>query len=159
MNLVHSVSLDTILKAAVWSVLLCLVSAGNTGPPSKASFRLFGNEFHNHSYVDFNSVGDIDPEALTCRTDLTTCCRDNHTGDWYFPNGERLNKSELSDIYMARLYRNVQVRRRNNATTAGMYRCEIETSVANGDSREILYAGLYSNGGQYCKGMYCKGMY
>ena len=157
MNLVHSVSLDTVLKAAVLSVLLCLVSvlvAGNTLPRSEASFRLFGNEFHNHSYVDFSTVGDRDPEALMCRTDLTTCCRKNHTADWYFPNGDRLNKSELSDIYMARLDRNVQVRRRNNATTAGIYRCEIETSAANGDSREILYAGLYSNGGQYCKGMY-----
>ena len=135
------------------SVLLCLVSvlvAGNTLPWSEAFLRLLDKEyfFPNHSYVDFNLVG----RALVCRSDLETCCEENqtHTGDWYFPNGERLsNDSEFSDVYVVRAKRNVEMHRRNNATTvrAGIYRCEIETSAANGDSREILYAGLYSSGG------------
>ena len=115
----------------------------------EAFLRLFDNVFHNHSYVDFNLVGSTFTDALWCRTDLNTCCIDNHTTDWYFPNGERLsNDSDSSDIYVVRSKSNVELRRRNNATTAGIYRCEIETSVENGDSLETLYAGLYSSGGQ-----------
>ena len=122
---------------------------GNVRPSRSPAFlRLLGNVFHNHSYVDFNLVGRTSTEALVCQTNLETCCQENHTGDWYFPSGERLsNDSELSDIYVNRSDTNVALHRQNGATTAGMYRCEIETSRQNGDSRETLYAGLYSSGG------------
>ena len=146
------VSLDAVKRATVLGALLCLVFvlvAGNARPSRSPAFlRLLDNVFHNHSYVDFNLVGSTFTEALWCRTDLETCCQKNHTGDWYFPNGETLsNDSKFSDIYVSRSDTNVELRRQNNATTAGIYRCEIETSRENGDSREMLYAGLYSSGG------------
>ena len=111
--------------------------------------RLLTNEFPNHSYVDFNLVGDRSNNSVGCRSDLDECCRKNYTGDWYFPDGKKLSTNRSSsDIFVGRTVRLVQVRRQNNATTAGIYRCEIETSIENGDSREILYAGLYSSGGE-----------
>ena len=140
------------MKAAVLSTLLCLLSVlavDNKMPRSQTLLRLFDDIFPNHSYVDFNVVGDLYIEALNCRSDLDDCCQGNYTGDWYFPDGERLsNIRTFSDIYIARAFKSVQVRRQNNATTAGIYRCEIETSKENDNSREILYAGLYSSGGQ-----------
>jgi len=154
-----SLSLDAVKRATVSSALLCLVSVlvvgdnvlGNVRPSRSPAFlRLLESVFHNHSYVDFNLVGRTFYEALVCQASVETCCQENHTGtgDWYFPSGERLsNDSELSDIYMNRSNTSVALHRQNGATTAGMYRCEIETSRENGNSRETLYAGLYSSGG------------
>ena len=140
------------MKVAVLSALLCLASvlaAHNTMSRYRTFLRLNDDDYRNHSYVDFNLVGGKNIEALSCRSDLGTCCQDNHTGDWYYPDGEKLsNNRSSSDIYIARAFKSVQIRRQNNATTAGIYRCEIETSKENGDSREILYAGLYSSGGK-----------
>ena len=51
-----------------------------------------GQTLANHSYVDFSLVG-YGGDSVQCHTDLTTCCSGNqgiHRGDWYFPNGDRL---------------------------------------------------------------------
>ena len=146
MCLVCSLSLDIIMKAAVLSVLLSVLV--QVKPQGVAFVRFLDRDLRNHSYVDFNLVmGGSAP--VECRTDLRTCCSDIHSGDWYFPDGERLPRnSDFSDIFVARRFRNVQVRRKNFANTTGIYRCEIETSAANNGSRELVYAGLYSSGGQ-----------
>ena len=141
------------MKITTLSVLLCLLSALEEVHSQVYPFvRFLGNELQNHSYVDFNLVEANGDASVQCRTDLNTCCREMngpHRGDWYFPNGEILLDNDGNfDVYESERSRNVQVRRRNNATTAGIYRCEIETSAANGDSRGIVYAGLYSSGGQ-----------
>ena len=150
MCLIYSLIPDIIMKATDFSVLLCtcLISVLVQVKPQGVAFvRFLDIDLRNHSYVDFNQVrGGSAP--VECRTDLRTCCSDIHRGDWYFPNGERLPRNpDFSDIFVARRFRNVQVRRQNSANTTGIYRCEIETSVANNDSRDIVYAGLYSFGG------------
>ena len=45
--------------------------------------------------MDFSLVGHMrtNSDSVQCHTDLTTCCTGGqgiHRGDWYFPNGDRL---------------------------------------------------------------------
>ena len=55
-----------------------------------------GENLTNHSYVDLTLVGTdtSDPgNTVRCHTDLPTHCTNvqiKHRGDWYFPNGTRL---------------------------------------------------------------------
>ena len=118
------------MKITTLSVLLCLLSALEEVHSQVYPFvRFLGDELQNHSYVDFNLVGASGSASVQCYTDLDTCCREMngpHRGDWYFPNGEILLDSDGNfDVYESERTSNVQLCRRNNATTAGIYRCEI----------------------------------
>ena len=119
-----------------------------------------GETLLNHSYMDLSLVGHYHDglNSLQCHTDLVTCC--NRTqgadrGDWYFPSGDRLQFSaDPGDIYDQRIAQRVDIRRRNNGDTSGIYRCAIETNAVRSDNitdittRETVYAGLYSTGGR-----------
>ena len=114
-----------------------------------------GQTLADHSYVDISLVGNdgSGSDSVQCHTDLYSCCRaaqGTHRGDWYFPNGERLNFAmDDSDIYEHRDAQRVGIRRRNDATgPTGIYRCDIETeAVHDNDMRETVYVGLYTNDG------------
>ena len=109
----------------------------------------------DHSYVDLSLVGnDVwGSDSVRCHTDLNSCCsgmQGPHRGDWYFPNGARLNFSiDGSDIYEQRRAYKVDLHRRNNANgPSGIYHCDIETEVAHyNDMRETVYVGLYTSDG------------
>ena len=114
-----------------------------------------GQTLANHSYVDINEVG-TGSARVQCHTDLTTCCsiaQGPHKGDWYFPNGDRLNfPNPGEDIFESRQAQRVQLGRRNNANVpTGIYRCDIETvAVHDNGMRETVYMGLYtSSGGEH----------
>ena len=114
----------------------------------------------NHSYVDLTLVGRPEDggDSLECHTDLSTCCSGTdgpHRGDWYFPDGGRLQFSPGSDdIYEQREAQQVDLRRRNNANSpSGIYHCDIPTVAVhaqiNDESvRETLYVGVYATGGE-----------
>ena len=116
-----------------------------------------GNTIPNHGYVNLGLVGD-DPSGsnnvLQCHTDLNTCCRNmdgSHRGDWYFPNGTRLQFNSPGLVfYENREAQRVDLRRRNNANSpVGIYRCGIPTS-ADPSVRATVYVGLYTaSGGIY----------
>ena len=104
----------------------------------------FGNNnvIPNHGYVDLGMVGN---NSVQCHTG-------NHSGQWYFPNGDPLqNKSEDGDIYQVEPDMNntrVDLRRSNNADSpTGIYHCKIVVS-GNADGARV-YVGLYINGGKY----------
>ena len=118
------------------------------------SFR--GNTLPNHSYVNFNEVGEDRGDTVQCHTDLNTCCRTvqlSPRGDWFFPNGTKLPfYNESSDIYESLLTRVVRIRRLNSAIgPSGIYRCFIGTNAVHDNSDrsvgEAVYVGLYHNGG------------
>ena len=118
-----------------------------------------GQTLANHSYVDLSLVGTSGSDSVQCHTDLTTCCtsyRGPHHGDWYFPNGTRLQFSgNGGDIFESRGAQRVDLRRSNRATSpVGIYRCDIPTNVVHDDIdisvRATVYVGLYTgNGGIY----------
>ena len=144
------------MKATVMSVLLCLLSALVEVHSQTVPYVSFmGTNLPNHSYVDLTLVGiDVNgSDSVQCHTDLSTCCsaaQGADRGDWYFPNGMRLNFNEKgNDIYEHREAQRVNLRRRNNRDISGIYRCTVETSAVHNDSgQEIVYAGLYASGGE-----------
>ena len=117
-----------------------------------------GETLPNHAYADLTSVGTniSDPgNTVKCHTDLQTCCSARegpHRGDWYFPNGTRLPFStSTATIYESRHAQKVDVLRSNNALfPSGIYHCDIATSI-DASFREMVFVGLYSSGGIYCK--------
>ena len=109
-----------------------------------------GQTLDNNSYVDLSQVGSdaSGSDSVQCHTDLETCCTNTegfHRGDWYFPDGTRLQFS--GDIFMNRVSQRVNLRRINNANSpVGIYRCGIPTS-ADLSVRAIVYVGLYTASG------------
>ena len=110
-------------------LLLCLLSALVEVHSQAVPYVSFmGNYLPNHSYVDLTLVRDaVDgSDSVQCHTDLVTCCRraqGDDRGDWYFPNGDRLQFwNGPGDIYEQREAQRVDLRRRNNGDTLGIYR-------------------------------------
>ena len=143
-------------------LLLCLLSALVKVHSQTAPYVSFmGTNLPNHSYVDLTLVGD-GVDSVQCHTDLVSCCSGAQSpdrGDWYFPNGNRLQFGSVpGDIYETRAAQRVDLRRRNNGATSGIYRCTIETNVVRSDNssdtttRETVYAGLYASGGECAHG-------
>ena len=121
-----------------------------------------GDNLPNHAYVDLTLVGtdNSDPgNTVRCHTDLETCCGNSqgiHRGDWYYPNGDRMQfSSSGDDIFETRGAQRVNLRRRNNAMEpSGIYRCDIATVAVYDDNdisvRETVYVGLYLPSGGIC---------
>ncbi|CAI8051449.1 Receptor-type tyrosine-protein phosphatase F [Geodia barretti] len=119
-----------------------------------------GQTLANHSYVDISQVGRPDiggGEGVQCITDLATCCTSTggpHLGDWYFPDGSRLQfAGDGGDTFEFRTDKRVDLRRNTNANSpTGIYRCDIPTGAVHDDDdisvRDTVYVGLYTaNGG------------
>ena len=126
------------------SVLLCLLSALVEVHSQTVPYVSFmDTNLPNHSYVDLTLVGRPEDggDSVQCHTDLDSCCTGTQgpdRGDWYFPNGNRLLFNyRPGDIYEHRGAQRVNLRRRNNGDTSGIYRCAIETDAVNDeDGRE-----------------------
>ena len=149
-----------VIMRAIAPLLLCLLSAlvevhsWKTVP--YVSFK--GTNLPNHSYVDLTLVEDAldGSNSVQCHTDLSTCCnriQGADRGDWYFPDGIRLPfNCKHVDIYEVREAQQVDLRRRSNGITSGIYRCDIETNAVNyEDGRETVYVGLYASGGEHIR--------
>jgi len=145
----------------VMSVLLCLLSALVEVHSQTVPYVSFmDTTLSNHSYVNLTLVGNASEgrDSVQCHTDLLTCCsgpQGAHRGDWYFPNGNRLNfLRDLVDIYQSRQAQRVALHRKNNGDTSGIYRCTVETNAVHSGhvfditTRETVYAGLYASGGE-----------
>ena len=147
---------------SVLPVLLCLLwSLVEVQSQTEYPYISFmGNNLPNHSYVDFDNVGEnrfgSNSDTVQCRTDLSTCCDTNQLsprGDWFFSDGTRLPfYNEPGDIKQSLQPQVVHIRRMNNAIgPSGIYRCFIGTNAVHDNSDpsvgEAVYVGLYHNGG------------
>ena len=147
-------------------LLLCLLSALVEVHSQTVPYVSFmGTNLHNHSYVDLTLVGNAlnGSDSVQCRTDLSKCCnaaQGADRGDWYAPGSQdRLPfPGDPDDIYEQREAQRVDLRRRKNGTTSGIYCCTIETNAVHSDNssdtttRETVYAGLYASGGECAHG-------
>ena len=98
------------------------------------------------------NLGDIgkDDNALVCITDLTACCRCPYTGEmgpdmgnWFFPNGTRINAPGEGtdwDFYRTRGEMMVLMHRRGGGED-GIYRCDIPDEMY---IIQTIYIGVYS---------------
>ena len=120
---------------------------------------LGGANYTNHSYLEFGSIGLADSGMdLSCYTDLATCCNNmdgNDRGDWHYPNGTRLSFGGNAVNFLRRSQR-ISLNRNGgpvDSVASGIYRCHIETNAVRSDdmadttTREVIYIGLYNNGG------------
>ena len=142
------------MKVTVMSVLLCLLSALVEVHSQTVPYVSFmGANLPNNSYVDLTLVGTGGKDSVHCHTDLQTCC--NRTqgadcGDWYFPNGTRLQfNGDGGDIYEFHYDQQVDLRRRKNDDTSGIFCCTVETSAVHDDNGgKTVCVGLYTSGGE-----------
>ena len=148
----------TFYKAVVLAVLLCSVVRVYCQEVPFITFN--GDTLPNHSYLEFSQIGRYNSSnSVRCHTDLTTCCRSeqgNDRGDWYFPNGNRLQFFD-PEIYEKRqsmvvILGNGGVHDPQNLME-GIYKCTIETVAVHSDeadteTRETAYIGLYNSGGK-----------
>ena len=149
---------------SVLPVLLCLLwSLVEVQSQTEYPYISFmGNPLPNHSYVDFDDVGNVrnedgsNPNTVQCHTDLSTCCDTQQLvprGDWFFPDGTRLPFFNESGYIKESLRPQVvHIRRRNTAIgPSGIYHCFIGTNAVHNNSDpsvgEAVYVGLYHNGG------------
>ena len=98
-------------------------------------------------------MGSDNTNDVVCHTDLNTCCtspQGDDRGDWYFPNGNRLQFSGSGNVYENRGAQVVVLQYTgSSSTSSGIYRCDIETNAVNdNDGRETVYVGLYTSGGE-----------
>ena len=138
------------------SLLLFLLSALVEVHSQTVPYVSFmGTNLPNHSYVDLTLVGSRQggSDSVQCHTDLRTCCsaaQGDDRGDWHAPGSQdRLPFGGFGDIFEQRRAQRVDLCRRNNGDTSGIYRCTIETNAVNDeDGRETVCVGLYASGGQ-----------
>ena len=131
------------------SVMLCLLLTVVEVHSQNVPYLIFmGNNIPNHSYVNLSTVGTDNVDAVQCHTDLFTCCsgaQGPDRGDWFFPDGNRLQFYSYSDVYEGRNDRVVHLFYTSNGGTSGIYRCDVQTS----DGRKSAYIGLYTSGGEW----------
>lgn len=116
-----------------------------------------GNTLLNHSYVDLGLVGDA-RNSIQCHTDLSTCCSNNegdNRGNW-IPPDTSISLPFSGAIFQKRRLQRVDLRHSSDSSvTSGIYHCAIETNAVhrhyttNDAVWEIVYIGIYLNGGMY----------
>ena len=162
MYFVMSTALSTVGTAmkATALLLVLLWSLVEVHSQTVPYVSFMGETLPNHVFVNLSLVGNAGDgsDSVQCHTDLGTCCSDaqgTDRGDWYFPNETRLQfNQDPGDIYEVRTAERVELLRRNNGDTSGIYRCTIETNAVNSDdmadttTRETVYAGIYATGGK-----------
>ena len=114
--------------------------------------KFMGDVLINHSYVNLSLVGTSENNSVSCHTDVDTCCHASQgpdRGDWFFPNGTRLDFSyNGGDIFQARKAQKVVLLRRNNGNVSGIYHCNIPIHELGVDKKKV-YIGLYDDRGKF----------
>ncbi len=127
------------------------------------TLQLDGVRVQSHSVVYYDDISEpvnTNADALQCLTDNPDCCHGATGGHWYFPDRTEVpsGSTAASAVYRTRggrdqslaavyLHRDPALSAQGiaNIAGAGLYRCEIPTSGANGDIR-VAYVGVYVRG-------------
>ena len=104
-------------------------------------------QYTNNSVVTIRDIG-TGSAALLCTTTNSDCCSSgNPTSQWYFPSGSQVPNLGLSPPSMtffrtrSRSPGAVRLNRNSEATTTGVFRCDIPDG--SGDLQS-LYVGIYT---------------
>ena len=140
-------------------VLACVVIESQGTFPY---LSLGSSNYTNHSYLDFDRIGEVSLNQLHCHTDLATCCNNDagdHRGNWYYPNGTQIPFGS-STLYLRRQSGSVYISRETNlpavtSAASGIYRCTIETNAVHSPdgsntAGETIYIGIYTSSGMMC---------
>ena len=106
---------------------------------------LNGDIIPNHGYVMISDIGSTGNTALLCHTNKPAS-GSNSGGDWFAPDGFRVNGNEVPGFRRRRGPMVVRLLR-NTATdppAEGIYDCVIEDDTF---TPQTVYVGLFSSGG------------
>ena len=138
------------MKAVTLLLLSVAWSLGEVQSQVFPYISFMGQTLAKNSYVDLKFVGHDSNgfNSLQCHTDLHTCCSGTqgpHRGDWYFPNGSRLQFQ--GRFFEGRIDQVVLLKKENGIEMpSGIYRCDSPSVAFHNDQRESVYVGLYSSG-------------
>lgn len=139
---------------AKFTLVVFLECSSIAGGRTAAYVSFKGEAIRNNGYVNLGQVGNErrGRNSLQCHTNLDTCCRNSSSsvgGSWFSP-GDNIVQ-ETGAVYAVNGDQRVDLRRSGSQGNpqSGIYRCEIDTATedSNVARREIVYVGLYSNGG------------
>ncbi len=97
--------------------------------PAVIVLSIGGSVYTNNTALSFSLIGE-DSSALTCHTELSTCCRGvdnngNALGGWRGPDGD-IPETIGDGFYVTRNVSTISLNRRGTETTlAGVYCCTI----------------------------------
>ena len=102
----------------------------------------------NHGYVMISDIGSTDDTTLICHTNrpaLGSSNRPNSGGNWFAPDGTRVDDTAVPGFrrnrapMIVRLYRNTAT----DPPSEGIYQCLIEDNTF---TMQAIYVGLYNSG-------------
>ena len=132
--------------------LLCVVVEVYSQRQTYPYVSFMAMQLPNHSYVDFNLVGENDNDGLQCHTNIDGCCFVFQDGNWSFPNGDTVKSTIFFNGYYMRSERkhiDLHYKGDRREHTSGLYQCKIEVNGNVSTFQGIIYIGLYSsNGGE-----------
>ena len=101
-----------------------------------------------------SDIGSADDTALICHTNRPNVeDRTNSGGNWFAPDGTRVNNNDVPGFRRSRAPMMVRLLR-NTATdppSEGIYHCLVEDDTF---TEQTVYVGLYNTGGGTCTHMY-----
>ena len=98
----------------------------------------------NHGYVDISDIGSNDDTALLCHTNRPPPAGSQHSGgEWYAPDGTRVNGNDVPGVTRNRGPMVVRLKRTTGTPAEGIYHCEVNDT----ETQQTVYVGLYSDGG------------
>ena len=109
-------------------------------------FSLNGAVIPDHGYVDISDIGSADDDstdntALLCITNRPGTPK---TGDWYAPDGTRVNDTSVPGVIRNRGPMVVRLRRTTIDTAPeGIYWCSVPDATS---TFQTVYVGLYNTG-------------
>ena len=106
-----------------------------------AYFSLNGSIIPNHGYVDISDIGVTDGTALLCHTNRQQQGESN--GNWFAPNGNRVNFDDVKGFTRNRAPRAVRLIRTTGPSPEGMYWCSILDAAG---TPQTIFVGLYNHG-------------
>ncbi len=102
---------------------------------------------NNNTVVPLATIGEGD-SALSCHTELTTCCRDQDNptgealGDWVGPDGNRLPEVSKEGFYVTRESSSVKLNLvKGSSVAAGPYCCQVPRSSGVMSKHCIMVTG------------------
>ena len=102
---------------------------------------LNGAVIPNHGYVAISDIGSTDDTVLLC---ITNRPGTPTSGNWYGPDGTRVDEMDVPGVTRNRGPMVVRLRRTTGTAHEGIYWCSVEDAASK---PQTIYVGLYNTGG------------
>ena len=111
--------------------------------PFLVTLMLGDRELVNNSAVAVSEINE-GGRALMCTTDRRGCCISVRDGDWFYPNGSRVQLYGVGwGMYRTRLNSVVRLNRRRDVVASGLFHCEVH---GDDNVRKKLFVDVRSTG-------------